>query len=546
MAANASLAGLLAFVLTACGGGGSTVLIGGSVAPGNFLISGKVSGLTAGEQVVIMNNGADPTTISSSGVFTFTTPVVRDGTYSITVASQPAGETCTVSGATGAGVTANVATVAVTCSNSELTIGGTVSGLAEGESFTLLNNGANPTVVAANGAFRFATPVAYDSSYSITVGTAPTGQMCSVSGGSGAGVTASISNVTVACSTRTYSIGGTVSGLTADEQVTLFNNEANATTITANGSFTFSTGVALDGSYAVTVGTQPLGEMCTVTGGSGAGVTANVAAVSVACSVDTFSIGGTVSGLGEDLQVTLLNNGANATTVTANGAFQFSTSVAYGSSYAITVGTQPTGQTCTVTGGTGSSVTANITATVTCSASTFSVSGSVTGLGGGLQVTLLNNAANSTTLTASGAFTFSTKVAYGTNYAVTVGTQPVGQTCTVTGGSGNDVTANVTGVSVACVDNYTVSGTITGTGFAMDAGSYVNLYNNGTFVQSYNADGSYTFVTVASGGSYALTLGPPLYPGHYGVNVGCSASGATAGSNVTANVTGIAIVCVPY
>jgi hypothetical protein len=359
-------------------------------------------------------------------------------------------------------------------------------------------------------------------------------------------VTADVATVAVTCSSSVLSIGGTISGLAAGESFTLLNNDADPTVVSANGAFKFTTPLAYDGSYAITVGTEPTGQMCSVSGGSGAGVTASITNVSVTCSVDSVTIGGSVSGLGEGLQVTLLNNGANATTVTANGAFQFSTSVAYGSSYAITVGTQPTGQTCTVTGGTGSSVTANITATVTCSASTFSVSGSVTGLGGGLQVTLLNNAANSTTLTASGAFTFSTKVAYGTNYAVTVGTQPVGQTCTVTGGSGNDVTANVTGVSVACVDNYTVSGTITGTGFAMDAGSYVNLYNNGTFVQSYNADGSYTFVTVASGGSYALTLGPPLYPGHYGVNVGCSASGATAGSNVTANVTGIAIVCVPY
>jgi hypothetical protein len=480
-------------------------------------------------------------------VFTFASPVGRNGTYSITVDSQPAGETCTVSNGAGAGVTANVVTVAVTCSNSELTIGGTVSGLAEGQSFTLLNNGADPTVVAANGAFQFATPVAYDSSYSITVGTPPTGQTCSVSGGSGAGVTANITDVTVACSTRTFSIGGTVTGLTADEQVTLFNNEANATTIAANGAFTFSTGVALNGSYAVTVGTQPIGETCTVTGGSGAGVTANVAAVSVACSVDTFTIGGSISGLGGGLQVTLQNNGADPLTLTANGSFTFPTAVAYGSSYEITVGTQPTGQTCTVSSGSGSAVTANITAvTVTCSVSTFSVGGSISGLGGGLQVTLQNNGADPLTLTANGSFTFSTGVAYGTNYAVTVGTQPVGQICTVTGGSGSNVMANVTGVSVACVVTYSVSGTIKGLGTYAPAPLSFELYNTVNTVvtdlgrYTANSPPNFTFITgIVSGGAYSLSTAGYLPTNPYS---SCAITNASS-SNVTSNVTDVVIDC---
>ena len=74
----------------------------------------------------------------------------------------------------------------------------------------------------------------------------------------------------------------------------------------------------------------------------------------------TYTIGGTVSGLGTGLSVGLLNNGGNALTVNANGAFTFSTALANGSAYAVTVGTQPTGQVCTVSNGSGSVAAANV------------------------------------------------------------------------------------------------------------------------------------------------------------------------------------------
>jgi 6-phosphogluconolactonase len=77
----------------------------------------------------------------------------------------------------------------------------------------------------------------------------------------------------------------------------------------------------------------------------------------------TFTISGVVrdmSGTGLILQ----NNGADDKSITANGAFSFTltTQIASGSSYSITVKTQPTApsQNCTVANGTGSLSTANI------------------------------------------------------------------------------------------------------------------------------------------------------------------------------------------
>lgn len=83
-------------------------------------------------------------------------------------------------------------------------------------------------------------------------------------------------------------------------------------------------------------------------------------------------------------------------------------------------------------------------------ATTYTVGGMVSGLGSG-QLTLQNNGADALNITANGAFTFATPVADQAIYSVTVFTQPAGHTCSVTNGSGTNVSANVTGVAVNCV-----------------------------------------------------------------------------------------------
>ena len=86
-------------------------------------------------------------------------------------------------------------------------------------------------------------------------------------------------------------------------------------------------------------------------------------------------------------------------------------------------------------------------AAAACSDSDVSIGGTVSGLDG--TVVLLNNGADDLTVSANGPFTFATRIASGTDYAVTVGTQPEGQTCEVTNGSGT-ATADVTNVAVQC------------------------------------------------------------------------------------------------
>jgi uncharacterized repeat protein (TIGR03803 family) len=87
-----------------------------------------------------------------------------------------------------------------------------------------------------------------------------------------------------------YSIGGTLSGLTNGASVVLQDSGGNNTTVSANGSFRFSTQMANSMAYAVTVLTQPIAETCTVAAGSGKISGANVSSVRVTCVPTTVSV----------------------------------------------------------------------------------------------------------------------------------------------------------------------------------------------------------------------------------------------------------------
>jgi len=88
---------------------------------------------------------------------------------------------------------------------------------------------------------------------------------------------------------------------------------------------------------------------------------------SLGLTTDTFTIGGVISGLTGT--VILQNRGVDDLSLTTNGDFTFATSLTIGNYYDVTVKTDPAGQTCNITVGTGSGiVTENITSVIiTCS-----------------------------------------------------------------------------------------------------------------------------------------------------------------------------------
>src|SRR6185295_15840463 len=297
-----------------------------------YTVGGSASGLN-GPGLVVRNNGGDDLAVTSSGPFTFATSLTSGSGYSVTVFSQPSGQTCTVSGGSGTIGNANVTSVAVSCATNpppRYTVGGTVSGLT-GSGLVLRNNGADNLPISANGPFTFATSLTSGSGYSVTVFSQPSGQTCTVSGGSGTIGNANVTSVAVSCATNPpprYTVGGTVSGLTGSGLV-LRNNGADNLAISANGPFTFATSLTSGSGYSVTVFSQPSGQSCTVSGGSGTIGNANVTSVAVSCATNPpprYTVGGTVSGLtGSGL--VLRNNGADNLSISANGPFTFATAL---------------------------------------------------------------------------------------------------------------------------------------------------------------------------------------------------------------------------
>ncbi len=80
---------------------------------------------------------------------------------------------------------------------------------------------------------------------------------------------------------------------------------------------------------------------------------------------------------------------------------------------------------------------------LTCAASTnYTISVAVTGLTGTLA--MHDNKNDTLTFTANDTQTFAKSYASGTNYTVTIKTQPSGQTCTLSSNASGTITSNIT------------------------------------------------------------------------------------------------------
>jgi hypothetical protein len=478
-------------------------------ATGTFVVGGTVSGL-AGSGLVLQNNGGDDLAINGNGTFQFPSALASGGAYNVTVKTHPTGpqQSCTVSNGAGTITNSSVTNIAVVCATDRFTIGGTTSGLA-GSGLTLQLNGGNDFQVRANGPFAFPVSVASGTPYVVSVRTQPSNpaQNCSVANGVGVVAGANITNIAVSCATTDFSIGGKVEGLRGSGLV-LQKNGGDDLAIASNGNFTFQTEQASGTTYQVTVLTQPVNpsQACTVANASGTVGSGNVRNVRVTCSTNTFTVGGTVSGLlGTGLQ--LQNNGGDTLDVSADGAFTFPKALASGSTFNVTVRTQPSGptQACTVGNGSGTVGNGNVTnVVVSCSTSDFTVGGSVGGLAGSGLV-LQNNGVDNLSIGADGSFTFAASVPSGAPYNVTVAAQPTGptQSCTVANGSGVIGAQNVTNVAVSCVTTeFSVGGSVSGLN-----GSGLILQNNGGDDLPIAANGSFTFPTsVLTGMGYNVTI----------------------------------------
>ncbi len=167
----------------------------------------------------------------------------------------------------------------------------------------------------------------------------------------------------------------------------------------------------------------------------------------------------------------------------------------------------------------------------------FTIGGTALGLKG-TGLVLQDNGGDDLAVTGSGtvAFTFKTALATGTNYNVTIKTQPSSptQTCSVTSGTGT-ATANVTSVQVVCAPVFNVGGSVSGL-----LGTGLTLQDNGgdNLVVSGTGNVNFTFATpLLTGAAYAVTvLTQPKTPVQT-----CSVSNGSG--TISGNITNVNIVC---
>ena len=192
---------------------------------------------------VLENNAGNDLSTSTNGAFTFSTALAGGSAYNVTVKTNPSGQACTVTNPSGTIAAANVTNVSISCVTTVVptyTVGGTIAGLTG--TAVLENNAGNDLSTSTNGAFTFSTALAQGSAYNVTVKTNPSGQACTVTNPSGTIAAANVTNVSISCVTTTaptYTVGGTIAGLTGT--VVLENNAGNDLSTSTNGAFTFST-----------------------------------------------------------------------------------------------------------------------------------------------------------------------------------------------------------------------------------------------------------------------------------------------------------------
>ena len=191
------VAPLLALALISCGGGGGGGS-GNNTTSSTYSITASVQGLTGSGLVLLVNT---MTVAVSSGApsVTLASMLNSGAAYTVTVQTQPTGETCSVTNGSGTVSSSNVTNVGINCAAATFTVGGAISGLSA-VGLVLLDNEGDATPVAANATqFVMSSPIAYGGSYSITVKTPPGGETCEISQGSGSDITANINSVIISC-----------------------------------------------------------------------------------------------------------------------------------------------------------------------------------------------------------------------------------------------------------------------------------------------------------------------------------------------------------
>lgn len=328
-----------------------------------FNVGATVTGLALGNSVELLNNGTDFLEIAINNVLTYFGNQVQNGMdYAVTVETQPTSpnQICTVSGGangdgTGTIVSQDVTDIWVSCVTIQYDINIAVSGLAQGNSISF-SNGNDSIVFNSNTTDTISTQedgTAFDVSITSSQPVSPN-QICSFTSPENGSLNGTDVAISVECLTTQYTVGGSLTGLEVGNSLVAQNNLTDDLTLSKNGDFSFNTPIYDLNQYSVSVFTQPItpNQTCIVSQGTGTVNGNNIEDIDIVCTINTYFLGGNVSGLmyGNDL---LLNNGDNFKLIDQNGPYIFNTPIPDESDYDVQVYLQPSApiQPCQVING---------------------------------------------------------------------------------------------------------------------------------------------------------------------------------------------------
>ena len=346
---------------------------------GTATVKGTVSNLS-GTGLIISVNG-QLQAVSTANV-NFATTIKNGEAYTLAVAVQPSlpSQVCAFTSPTTGVASDGAILIALQCNAPPAwAIQGTTAGYAGSGLQVQLNGGEIVTVTGSS--FSFATNISDTQPYNVQVKTQPTGpaQICTAQRNVGVVTGSNVTDISINCSTVTFSVGGFVTGLASGAAMTVQINGTQSTARAVDGFFTFTNKLADQTAFDITVSAQPAGQICSVSKGTGIVDGPGSYAALIQCSSTTHTISGTLSGLSGGY-TTLVSSAGEFLPVTGNGTFSFTKSFALNSDYVIEVFRNPAApaQTCTVANGTGT-ITANVTnVAVSCATTGYSIGGTST------------------------------------------------------------------------------------------------------------------------------------------------------------------------
>lgn len=245
-----------------------------------------------------------------------------------------------------------------------------------------------------------------------------------------------------------------VSGLVGSGLTLSLNSGLSSLTVNTDGDYSFPSQLLTGQSFTVTITNQPVlpTQTCSVSGGSGVIGFGNINSIIVNCDPLRYTLGGTISGLDGATGLTLTNafDGSTLPVAVASGTFAFTQTYVSGSTYNVTVTTQPNHpvQNCIVTNGSGTFASANITnITINCTSTAFPIEITAIGIGSGI-LRLSNNGSETIDITTNGLHRFPTNLPPSSTYQIQIVSSPPEHQCVLSSSAG--IVAGTVSIQANC------------------------------------------------------------------------------------------------